>query len=55
MGHLVSVGKVAINLPRRGHPQQLVTQLINEYNLPPVFYLDNRPAAPAVLLVIVDP
>jgi cytochrome P450 len=33
----------------------MVTQLIEEYDLPPVFYIDARPASPVVTMVIADP
>ncbi|KAL6705889.1 hypothetical protein ACN47E_006349 [Coniothyrium glycines] len=54
-GHLLSTGKVAIKLPQRAHPHQLAASLIREYDLPPVFYLDNRPASGIITMVIADP
>ncbi|KAF1934180.1 cytochrome P450 [Didymella exigua CBS 183.55] len=53
-GHLISVGKVAMMLPRRAHPQTLVAQAIRDYELPPIFYVDSRPLS-IVSLVVTDP
>lgn len=55
LGHLISVGKVAVKMPQRSHPHLLMTNLVREYNLPPVFYIDNRPASSIILLVVADP
>lgn len=54
LGHLVSIGKVALKLPQRAHPHTLVAQLMREYDLPLVFYMDTRPAL-IVSLVVADP
>jgi hypothetical protein len=48
------MGKVAMKLPRRAHPQMLIAQAIRDYNLPPVFYVDPRPLS-IVSLVVTDP
>lgn len=53
-GHLISLGKAAAKLPGRAHPHTLVAQLMRDYDLPPVFYVDPRPVGPPTL-VVTDP
>ncbi|KAF1841638.1 cytochrome P450 [Cucurbitaria berberidis CBS 394.84] len=55
LGHLIPMGKIAMKHPQRVHPHVLVANLMREYNLPSVFYLDNRPAAEYPVLVVADP
>jgi hypothetical protein len=54
LGHLLSIGKVALKLPQRAHPRTLAAQLMHEYDLPLLFYMDTRPAS-IVSLVVADP
>jgi len=42
-GHLIALGQIARQLPKRAHAQQMATYLMREYDLPGVFYLDARP------------
>jgi hypothetical protein len=53
-GHLIAVGKVAMELPTRIHPHTLPSYLMREYGLPSMFLMDARPIA-TLNLVIADP
>lgn len=55
MGHLIAIGKTVQKLPQRAHPHLLVALMSREYDLPGVFFMDTRPAAGTVNLIVADP
>jgi hypothetical protein len=54
LGHLIAAGKVAMKLPGRAHPHNMAAYMMREYDLPPVFFLDTRPAS-VLNLIVADP
>ncbi|KAH7406190.1 hypothetical protein DE146DRAFT_435899 [Phaeosphaeria sp. MPI-PUGE-AT-0046c] len=54
LGHLIAVAKTAMKLPARVHPHIMIAYMVREYNLPPFFVLDTRPAS-VMNLIVADP
>ncbi|KAF2030376.1 cytochrome P450, partial [Setomelanomma holmii] len=54
LGHLISIGKVAMKIPQRAHPHTLAAYMMREYDLPPVFFMDTRPVS-SLNLIVADP
>ncbi|CAO2657275.1 Nn.00g034010.m01.CDS01 [Neocucurbitaria sp. VM-36] len=44
-----------MKLPQRAHPHLLMASIMREYDLPSIFYLDTRPIAGALVMIVADP